>query len=68
MNMPILIANFLTLFAFVIYKFPGNKELKISEPLKESNRNYLKREKWTIERCGRYWISFDLFFAIIGLV
>ena len=34
MNIPILIANILTLLAFVIYTFVGDKELKIIEPAK----------------------------------
>ncbi|WP_428742157.1 hypothetical protein [Tenacibaculum sp.] len=65
MNIPILIANILTLLAFLIHTFMGDKELKIIEP--EDNQTYLKREKWTMARSGWHWISFDLLFASIGL-
>jgi hypothetical protein len=67
MNIPILIANILTLLAFVIHTFMGDRELKIIEPENEKDEKYLKREKWTMARSGWYWISFDLLFATIGL-
>ena len=66
MNIPILIANILTLLAFVIHTFVGDKELKIIEPTQGSDEDF-KREKWTMARCGWHWISFDLLFATIGL-
>ncbi|CAM1361319.1 conserved membrane hypothetical protein [Tenacibaculum sediminilitoris] len=65
MNTPILIANILTLLAFFIHTFMGDKELKIIEP--EDDPKHLKREKWTMARSGWHWISFDLLFASIGL-
>mgnify|MGYP001628009195 FL=1 len=65
MNIPILIANILTLFAFIIHTFIGDKELKIIEP--ENDAKYLKQEKWTMARSGWHWVSFDLLFATIGL-
>ena len=37
MNIPILIANILTLLAFVIHTFVGDKELKIIEPKTKAN-------------------------------
>lgn len=67
MNIPILIANILTLLAFVIHAFMGDRELKIIEPENENDENYLKQEKWTMARSGWHWISFDLLFATIGL-
>ncbi len=67
MNTPILMANILTLFAFVIHTFIGDKELKVIEPTNDNDQNFQKREKWTMARCGWHWISFDLFFATIGL-
>lgn len=67
MNTAILIANILTLLAFVIHTFVGDKELKVNEPTDETNENFKKREKWTMARCGWHWISFDLLFATIGL-
>ncbi|TDQ23892.1 hypothetical protein [Tenacibaculum caenipelagi] len=65
MNTPILIANILTLLAFLIHTFMGDRELKIIEP--EDDPKHLKREKWTMARSGWHWISFDLLFASIGL-
>jgi len=67
MNIPILIANILTLLAFFIHTFVGDKELKIIEPENENDDKYLKREKWTMARSGWHWVSFDLLFASIGL-
>lgn len=67
MNIPILIANILTLLAFIIHTFMGDRELKIIEPESENDENHLKREKWTMVRNGWHWISFDLLFATIGL-
>ena len=68
MNIPILIANILTVLAFVLHTFVGDKELKVNEPSETIEDNFLKREKWTMARCGWHWISFDLLFASIGLV
>lgn len=67
MNIPILIANLLTLLAFVLHTFVGDTELKVNEPSETVEDNYQKREKWTMARCGWHWISFDLLFATIGL-
>lgn len=67
MNILILTANILTLLAFVIHTFVGDKELKINEPRGEADENFQKREKWTLARCGWHWVSFDLLFATIGL-
>lgn len=67
MNIPIIIANILTLLAFVIHTFLGDRELKIIEPENENDEKYLKREKWTMVRSGWHWISFDLLLATVGL-
>lgn len=67
MNIPILIANILTVLAFFIHTFMGDRELKIIEPKNENDDKFLKREKWTMARSGWHWISFDLLFASIGL-
>lgn len=67
MSIPLLIANALTILAFLIHTFVGDKEIRILEP-KADSENYLdKREKWTMARCGWHWVSFDLLFAGIGL-
>jgi len=52
MNILILIANILTLLAFFIHIFMGDKELRIIEPESEKDKKYLKREKWTMARSG----------------
>lgn len=67
MNLAILTANILTLLAFVVHTFIGDKELKINEPTTENDENFQKREKWTMARCGWHWVSFDLLFATITL-
>ena len=67
MNIPVLIANILTLLAFVIHTFMGDRELKIIQPSAGTENWITKHEKWTMARCGWHWISFDLLFASIGL-
>ncbi len=67
MNIPILIANILTLLAFFVHTFMGDKELKIIQPDTGAENWSKKQENWTMARCGWHWISFDLLFASIGL-
>lgn len=67
MSILILIANVLTLLAFFIHTFMGDKELRLIEPPTDAVSDFLKTEKWTMARCGWHWISFDLLFASIGL-
>ncbi len=68
MSIPLLIANFLTVSAFFLHTFMGDKELKILEPKHLGNEDsFLAREKWTMARCGWHWLSFDLLFASVGL-
>lgn len=67
MNIPILIANILTLLAFFLHTFVGDKELKLIEPEDQNDANNLKREKWTMARGGWHWVSLDLLFTTIGL-
>ncbi len=67
MNIPLLIANFLTLFAFIVHTFVGDKELRILEPTIKDEEHTKKREKWTMARCGWHWISFDLFATSLAL-
>ena len=65
--MTLLTANALTLLAFVIHTFVGDKELKINEPINETDEHFQKRETWTMARCGWHWVSLDLLLATIGL-
>lgn len=67
MNIQILIANILTLLAFFIHTFIGDRELKIIQPSTDTDKGTEKLEKWTMARCGWHWISFDLLFASVGL-
>ncbi|MCU0449002.1 MAG: hypothetical protein MUC97_04035 [Bernardetiaceae bacterium] len=67
MNITILLANILTLLAFILHTIVGDKELKVNEPTENADDNYNKMEKWTMARCGWHWVSFDLLFATIGL-
>ncbi len=67
MSMLILLANILTLLAFIIHTFIGDRELKLLEPEAGLDEKNEKLEKWTMARCGWHWISFDLLFATIGL-
>lgn len=67
MNIPILIANILTLLAFIVHTFMGDRELKLIEPEDEDGANHTKQEKWTMARSGWHWISFDLLLATVGL-
>gem|GEM_PF-577065 len=67
MSTPILIANILTLLAFFLHTFQGDKELRLIEPADAHDKGHIKREKWTMARSGWHWVSFDLLFATIGL-
>ena len=67
MNLAILTANILTLLAFLIHTFVGDKELKVNEPNEIDDDRFHKIEKWVMARCGWHWVSFDLLFATIGL-
>lgn len=67
MNPLILIANVLTILAFLIHTFMGDKELKFIQPATDIDNWAEKQEKWTMARCGWHWVSFDLLFASIGL-
>ncbi len=67
MNSSVLVANILTLLAFVVHTFVGDREVKIIQPTTNTENSIEKQEKWTMARCGWHWISFDLFCATIGL-
>lgn len=67
MNTPLLIANLLSFLAFLLHTFQGDKELHVLQPNSQEDINFEKQEKWTLARCGWHWLSFDLFFASIGL-
>jgi len=60
MSTPILIANILTLMAFVIHTFVGDLELRKIEPTNVNDKSHSKRLYWTMARNGWHWVSFDL--------
>lgn len=69
MNIFLVLAMFLTVIAFFLHTFIGDKELRMLEPKDhERDENFLRREKWTMSRCGWHLVSYDLFFAAVGLV
>jgi len=45
-----------------------NKELKVNESADGNDEYFQKREKWTMQRCGWHWVSFNLLFATVGLI
>ena len=67
MNGFLITANVITFLAFVVHTFVGDKEIKILEPNNDNAPDFVKREKWTMARCGWHWISFDLLTASMGL-
>lgn len=67
MNILILIANILTLLAFLVHTFIGDRELELIRSSFDSDEDYQKTEKWTMARCSWHLVSFDLLFASIGL-
>ncbi|MEO1515398.1 MAG: hypothetical protein AAFV95_10305 [Bacteroidota bacterium] len=64
MNIPLLIANLLTLIAFFIHTIAGDKEVRDIQP---DGTDAVKQERWTQVRCGWHWVSMDLLLATIGL-
>ncbi len=67
MSIPILVANVLTLLAFMLHAFIGDKEIRMFEPVTDKDDGYVKQEKWTMARSGWHWVSVDLLLASIGL-
>lgn len=67
MNGYLITASVLTLLAFIVHTFVGDKELRILEP--NHAKDSIKKETviWTMSRCGWHWISFDLLFATLGM-
>lgn len=49
MNIAISIVNILTLLAFLIHTFIGDRELKIIQPSKDTDKGSEKLEKWTMD-------------------
>lgn len=66
-NIPILLANILTVLAFVAHTIGGDLEISTFEPSTHTDHWAEKQQIWTMIRCGWHWISFDLLFASIAL-
>ncbi len=63
----LLFANLLTGIAFVIHTWQGDREIRILQPIEETESILKQQEVWTMARCGWHWISFDLLLATILL-
>jgi hypothetical protein len=68
LNVPLLLATILTVLAFFAHTFGGDMELQMIQPESVNNSLVEKQQIWTMVRCGWHWISFDLFFASVGLI
>jgi hypothetical protein len=68
MNLPILIANILTLVTLIGHTFLGDKDLKTIEPENIDSKFYSKLEQWVHARAHHYMISMDFLLATIGLI
>ncbi|MEO0896615.1 MAG: hypothetical protein AAFY71_09470 [Bacteroidota bacterium] len=67
MNFFLLFAFLLTLAAFFIHTFLGDKEISLLKPLDLGKQEAKMLEIWTMTRSGWHWISLDLLFASLGL-
>ncbi|MEM7512531.1 MAG: hypothetical protein AAF388_16470, partial [Bacteroidota bacterium] len=66
MSITLIIANILSLLAFIAHTFVGDKELRLLEP-QQNREDDILREKWTMSRGGWHMVSVDLLLATIGL-
>ena len=64
MNIYLLIANALTLVAFIVHTWEGDKDLGTIKPMKNE---LVKQEKWTQARAGWHWVSIDLLLVTVAL-
>ena len=67
MNFFLLFAFLLTLAAFFIHTFLGDKEISLLKPLDLGKQEAKMLEIWTMTRSGWHWISLDLLFASLAL-
>ena len=67
MSIPLLIANVLTLLAFLAHAIQGDKEIRTISPDPKLDTEFKKQEKWSQARAGWHMVSFDLLFASVGL-
>lgn len=67
MNVSILLANVLTLLAFLVHTFVGDREVRSLEPESGSGKLLNLRATWTMVRNGWHWVSVDLLLATVAL-
>lgn len=65
MNIPILVAALLTLFAFFAHAFIGDKEYQALKP-DETDPEKIN-ETWVQTRSGWHWVSVDLLLSSVAL-
>lgn len=66
MNIPVLIAGLLSLGAFFVHAFVGDKEYQALRP--PSNGPDKNKETWVQGRSGWHWVSVDLFLTSMLLM
>ena len=66
MSTTLIIANLLTILAFIAHTFVGDKALRLLESQQDDGDDTLQ-EKWTMSRGGWHMVSVDLLLATIGL-
>ena len=59
MNAPLLIANILTFLGVIAHIFIADKEIKIIEPLPNSDNWITKQQKWTMVRGAFHLVTVD---------
>lgn len=65
MSISLVIANILTVLAFFVHTFQGDKEIRSLQPKEVTALNLLGR--WVMARCGWHWVSLDLLLASVIL-
>lgn len=67
MNLPLIFAGSLSLLAFFVHTFVGDKEIRMHQP-ENSDPDWLKKqESWTMARSCWHLYSIDLLFASLGI-
>lgn len=66
MIISLVIANILTVLAFFVHTFAGDKEIRLLEPKEGPALKLLGR--WVMARCGWHWVSLDLLLASVFLL
>lgn len=59
MNIPLLIANILTFLGVIAHIFKADKEIKVIEPLPDTDNWVTKQQKWTMVRGAFHLVTVD---------